>query len=180
MSMQERIGWKTVGRVYKFKDEDGRIAKLLQSGAPIEEVKRLAEDGFLGVEEWEGNVALNEGLQLLIDIIIGEDTTSNKWDSDHANIGVGDGTTSEDASQTGLQGTNKEYEGMDSGYPQRSGQTAIWRATFDGTKANFHWQEFTVVNATDDTGANLLRKVTDKGTKSSGETWTVEIQVTFS
>jgi len=178
--VKDKIGWKAKWARYNWgKDPEGRIYRALRAGASYEEIKEM-----FGVEPevkvTEGNVALNEGLQLLIDIITGIDTTSNKWDSSNAHLGVGDGTTAEDASQTGLQGTNTAFKGMDSGYPQRSGQTAIWRATFGGTEANFSWQEFTVVNASDDTGKNLNRKVADKGTKSSGETWTLELQITFS
>ena len=152
----------------------------MRAGAKISDVAKQFPEAFLGEERFMGNVALNEGLQLLIDIITGVDTTSNKWDSANAHIGVGDGTTSENASQTGLQGSNKAFAGMDSGYPQRSGQTAIFRATFSGDEANFSWQEFTVVNGSNDSATCLNRKVADKGTKASGETWTAELKITFS
>mgnify|MGYP000554196566 CR=1 FL=1 len=177
--MKEKIGWKARWARYNWgKDPEGRIYRALRAGASYEEIAEM-----FGIEPrvdvTEGNVALNEGLQELIDIICGLGSPT-KWDSTNARIGVGDSNTAEDASQTGLQGTNKAFKGMDSGYPQRDGQTAKWRATFGGDEANFHWQEFTVVNAADDSGKNLNRKVADKGTKSSGETWTIELQITFS
>jgi len=152
----------------------------LRAGAKISDVIKQFPEAFLGEERFIGNVALNEGLQLLIDIITGVDTTSNKWDSANAHVGVGDGTAAEDATQTGLQGTNKAFVGMDSGYPSRTNQTVEFRGTFDGNTANFSWQEFTVVNASDDSGTNLNRKVADKGTKASGETWTLSLKITFS
>jgi len=174
MSALDKLKAKTEWTIYKFKDPDGKIYRLLRAGADPNELKPYA------TEKFEGNVLLNEGIQLLIEIITGIDTTSNKWDSSNAHIGVGDSNASEDASQTGLQGSNKAFKGMDSGYPTRSGNTAIWRATFGGDEANFHWYEFTVVNGTDDSATNLNRKVVDKGTKASGETWTVQLEITFS
>jgi hypothetical protein len=102
-------------------------------------------------------------------------------DNSNARLGVGDSNTAEAASQTGLQAaTNKTFKAMDSGYPQRSGQTAEWRATFGSSDANYAWEEYTVVNAADDAGVNLNRKVSSKGTKASGETWTLSLQITFS
>jgi len=185
ISVADKISWKAKWRIWKFHDPDNKIAEFLKNGGSVEDAIKMCQatygkHEFLGLDEFEGNTALNEGLQLLEDIIAGLDTTSNKWDSSNAHLGVGDSNASESASQTGLQGTNKTHEDMDSGYPQRSGQTLKWRSTFDGNTGNHSWQEFTVVNDTDDSGTNLNRKVADKGTKSSGETWTLELQITFS
>jgi hypothetical protein len=94
---------------------------------------------------------------------------------------VGDSNAAESATQTGLQAaTNKTYKAMDATYPQRSNQTAEWRATFGSAEANYAWEEYTVVNAASDTGKNLNRKISSKGTKASGETWTLSLQITFS
>ncbi|MCD6446487.1 hypothetical protein J7L49_06870 [Candidatus Bathyarchaeota archaeon] len=180
MVLNDRIGWKAAWRINKFKDPGGVIAELLRGGAKISDIAKQFPEAFLGEERFEGNIALNEGLQLLIDIITGVDTSSNKWDSSNAHVGVGDGTTAEDASQTGLQGSNKAFVGMDTGYPSRTGQTVEFRGTFDGDTANFDWQEFTVVNGSDDSATCLNRKVADKGSKASGETWTLSLKITFS
>jgi uncharacterized cupin superfamily protein len=178
LRIDEKVGLKSEWQIAKFRDPDGRIARLLQNGAKVEDVRKQFPDAFLGVEKFEGNLALNEGLQELIDIICGLGTPT-KWDNTNARLGVGDSNAAESADQTGLQGTNKTFKAMDTGYPQRSNQTAIWRSTFGPNDANYHWYEYTVVNAADDTGKNLNRKVADKGTKSSGETWTLELQITF-
>jgi hypothetical protein len=106
--------------------------------------------------------------------------TPTKWDNANARLGVGNGNAAESATQTGLQGGSKTFKAMDSGYPQRAGQTAEWRASFGSGDANYAWEEFTVVNASDDAGKNLNRKASSKGTKTSGETWTLSLQVTFS
>jgi uncharacterized cupin superfamily protein len=175
----DKIGWKAHWRIDKFKDSNGG-AKALQAGLSMTEALRLFKDAFLGTEEWDANVALNEGLQELIDIICGLGTPT-KWDNSNARLGVGDSSAAENASQTVLQAsTNKTFKVMDATYPQRSGQTADWRATFGGSDANYAWEEFTVVNASDDTGKNLNRKVASKGTKQAGETWTLSVQVSFS
>jgi hypothetical protein len=180
MEVKEKIGWKAEWRIDKFKDADNIVAEALQKGLSLEEAMIMAGKDYLGSEVFEGNVGLNEGLGELIDIICGLGTPT-KWDNTNARLGVGDSNTAESATQTGLQATtNKAFKAMDTGYPQRSNQTAEWRSTFGSADANFSWQEFTVVNAADDSGKNLNRKVADKGTKASGETWTLSLKITFS
>jgi hypothetical protein len=177
---KDAVSWKSKWRIDKFKDQKGAIAQALQCGLPIEQAIDQFEKEFIDTEKFSPNTALNEGLQELIDLICGLGSPT-KWDSSNARLGVGDSNTSESASQTGLQAqTNKTYKAMDSGYPQRSGQTAEWRATFGGSDANFAWEEYTVVNAASDSGKNLNRKTASKGTKSSGETWVLSLQITLS
>ena len=127
----------------------------------------------------EDNILLNEGIALMWDLFIGGSGTA--FDNATSYIGVGDGTTAAVATQTGLQGTNKAYAGMASGYPQRSGQKMIWRAVFDGDTANHDWREFTVANSNSDAGVNLNRKVdATQGTKGVGQTWTLDLEITLS
>jgi len=168
MQIKEGIKLKTEWRIDKFKDLTGFFAQALPQGISLEEAIALAGQDYLGSEVFEGNVALNEGLGELIDIICGLGTPT-KWDNTNARLGVGNGTAAADPTQTSLQGASKTFKAMDSGYPQRSAQTAEWRATFGTGDANYAWEEFTVVNAADDTGKNLNRKVESKGTKASGE-----------
>jgi hypothetical protein len=177
--IKDKVSWRSVWRIAKFKDAYGVIEDMLRKGAAVEDVMRSFPEAFIGIDEFEGNVALNEGLQLLIDLIAGTGT-GTKWDNTNARLGVGDSNAAESADQTGLQGTNKTFKAMDTGYPTRTNQTCEWRATFGPNDANYHWYEYTVVNAADDTGQNLNRKVADKGTKSIGETWTLSLQITFS
>ena len=176
----DKIGWKAHWRIDKFRDSEDKIAWTLQAGLPLAEALRLYGEAHIGSKEFEANIALNEGLQELIDIICGLGTPT-KWDNTNARLGVGDSNTAESASQTGLQAaTNKTYKAMDTSYPARSNQTAEWRATFGSSEANYAWEEYTVVNASSDTGKNLNRKISSKGTKASGETWTLSLQITFS
>ena len=175
----DRVGWRAYWRLLKFNDPNNEIARTLQAGMSTPQVIRVFSNALLGSENFESNIALNEGLQELIDHICGLGTPT-KWDNTNARLGVGDSNTAEAATQTGLQAaTNKTFKAMDTGYPQRSGQTAEWRATFDSSEANYAWEEYTVVNGSDDSGKNLNRKVASKGTKASGETWTLSLQITF-
>ena len=126
-----------------------------------------------------GNVMLNEGINELWTLVCSSSGTL--FDNSNAYLGVGDGTTAEDATQTGLVGTNKLYKAMDASYPTYgTSQKATWRATFEGSDANFDWQEFTVANGSDDSAKNLNRKVSDQGTKTSGQQWQLSLEITLS
>jgi len=178
--INDKIDWKSEWSIYRFRDPDGKIADMLKNGASIQDVIIFAGNCYIGAEFFEDNVALNEGLGELIDIICGLGTPT-KWDSTNARLGVGDSNAAENATQTGLQAaTNKTWKAMDSGYPSRSNQTVEWRATFGSTEANYAWEEYTVVNAADDSGKNLNRKISSKGTKVSGESWVLSLKITFS
>ncbi len=175
----DKISWKTSWRIDKFRDPTGQIQQALQSGLSAEQATLNYSQAFICTEKFEANLALNEGLQELIDIICGLGTPT-KWDSTNARLGVGDSNTAEAATQTGLQAaTNKVFKAMDASYPVRTNQTVEWRATFGSSDANFAWEEYTIVNAATDEGKNLNRKTASKGTKSSGETWTLSLSITF-
>ena len=134
-----------------------------------------------GESVFEGNVLLNEGINNVLGPVITGTASPTVWDNANARLGVGtDGTTSESASHTGLQGGTTTFVAMSSGYPTFSSQVATWQAEFGGSTGNHDWKEFTVVNASDDTGDNLNRKVSDQGTKASGQTWTLTLEITFS
>jgi len=196
MATIEVLNWKMQWAVIKWRDPEDKVAKALQQGMSIKEARRVFPDSYIRTEKMKPDcgevklhvkpvlgkqrrVALNEGLQELIDIICGLGTPI-KWDASNARLGVGNSNTAADPSQTGLLGANKAFKGMDTGYPAMSSQTAEWRATFGTSEANFAWEEYTVVNAADDSGKNLNRKVESKGTKVSGETWTLSLKITFS
>jgi len=177
MSVKEGAKFGTKFRIDKFRDPSGEIAKFLRNGGSVEEaIRRFG--GYLGSSKFEGNVMLNEGIQALWDLICGLATVT-KWDSTNARTGVGDDTTAEDPTQTGLIATvNVLYKGMDTGYPVRSAQTVDWRSTYDGTEANYAWNEFTVDNGSAAL-QNLNRKVSAQGTKTSGQTWVLTVSITL-
>lgn len=157
-----RLALKTKIIVRKFANEEA-----LKKNEPYE------------VKETEGNIGLNEGIGELWDLACGLGTPI-KYDATSARLAVSDNTAAELATQIGLQGATGANASMDSGYPSRSTQTLSLRSTYGGTVANWPWNEFTVVNATADTGKNLIRKVSLQGTKTSGQTWELTIQITMS
>ena len=157
-----RLGLKTQFQVRKFQNDGDYSADR-----PYE------------VSEFEGNIGLNEGIAELWDLACGLGSPT-AFNNANAQTGVGDSSAAEAATQTDLQAAvNKTYKGMDASYPSRSAQTVSFRSTYGGTDANYAWNEFIVRN-----GAtalkDLIRKVSAQGTKTSGQTWELTIQVTMS
>lgn len=106
--------------------------------------------------------------------------TPTAFNNANARLGVGDSSAAEAATQTDLQAAaNKTYKSMSASYPSRAAQTVTWRAVFASADANYAWAEFCV-----DNGATALktlnRKVSAQGTKASGQTWTLDLQITLS
>ena len=160
--MEDKIGYKPVWIIRKFENDEA-----------------YQENRHFEVKEIEGNLLLNEGITRLANLLIGGGGTA--FNNANAYIGVGDSSTAASASQTGLQAaTNKLYKAMEATYPQLASQTITWRAVFGSTDANFAWNEFTVANGNSDASENLNRKVSAQGTKSSGQTWTLDLTVIFS
>lgn len=129
---------------------------------------------------FEGNALLNEGINLIWSLAAGGAGTV--FSNANAYLGVGDSSTAVDPSQTGLQAaTNKLYKAMDATYPTYgTSQKITFRSTFGGSEANFGWQEFTVANGNSDSAVNMNRKVSDQGTKVSGQTWELTLEITLS
>ena len=177
---KDHVSWKAKWNLTKFKDADNKIAETLQAGASTYQIISENPEAFLGSESWEHNLALNEGLGELIDLAFGLGSPT-AFDGTAGYLGVGDSATAASASQTGLQAaTNKTYVVFDDSYPARTNQTVECRATFGSAVGNHGWQEFTIANGDSDAAKNLNRKVEDKGTKASGESWTLSLSITFS
>lgn len=130
------------------------------------------------VEEVPGNLLLNEGIQEIWDLVIAAGGTT-AYNNANADIGVGDSSTAEAATQTDLSAaTNKLFKGMNATFPSRSSQTVSWQSDFLTGEANYAWAEWSVRNG-NTRNKNLNRKVQSLGTKASG-TWTLTAQVTLS
>jgi hypothetical protein len=155
MEVKEGIKLKGLWRIEKY-DEKGNLIET---------------------SEFE-NLFLNSGINEIWKLVTGNGGTA--FTNSTAQIGVGDSTTAESATQTDLQATtNKTYKAMDSGYPTSgTGQQAIFRATFGGSDANYAWQEFVIKNST--SGICLNRKVSNQGTKASGQTWAITVTLSLS
>ena len=163
---------KTKWIITRYPDE-----KAFRNGTPMPVID--ANGRVLpAVSVIESNILLNVGIGEMWDLIcsLGSPTA---YSNANAQVGVGDSSTAEDASQTDLQGTNKAWVGMSAGYPQRSGTTVTFRGEFDGSTGNFDWREFAVRNGA--TANKLMnRKVDNQGTKVSGQVWTLDLQITLS
>lgn len=131
------------------------------------------------VEEFDGNLLLNEGITEMLTLLIGGAATP--FNVANAYIGVGESTVAAAPTQTGLQATiNKTYRPMDATYPQVSNQTVTFRATFGAGEAAFAWNEFTLANGNSDNAVNLCRKVENHGVKASADTWVLSLSITLS
>lgn len=171
--IEEKLSYRTQWTIRRYADDAafaaGQASDVIDDGGNVLPAESVVN----------GNLLLQEGIQLLEDLLIGAGGTA--YNNANAYLGVGDSNTAEAAGQTGLQAaSNKTYKPMQATYPQRSAQTITWRAVFAGSDANYAWNEFTIVNASTDTGTNLNRKVSAQGTKASGQTWTLDVTLSIS
>jgi len=172
--------WDTDIYCWKFHDPDNKYSRLSKAGIPMDAIvdAATANNDFLGLQHVHGNVALNEGLAVVGDLIIGAGSPTNYAS---AYIGVGDSDTAAAATQTALQAaTNKAYAAMDSTFPKRTNQTLSFKATFGAGTGSFAWKEVTVINSSTDAGANLNRKTGDWGTKGASDSYSIQVDITLS
>ncbi len=123
-----------------------------------------------------GNMFLNEGINALWSLVCGGAETS--YSNANARLGVGDSTAGAAATQTALQaGANVLFKGMDATFPTfGTAQKATFKSTFASAEGNFAWQEWGIDNGAT-ANKNLNRKVESLGTKSSGTTWTLSVDL---
>jgi hypothetical protein len=161
-AIQDKIIGKKVWTIRKYKNDED-----YKAGRPFE------------VSKFFDNLLLNEGITALQNLLTGAAETA--FNNANSYLGVGDDNTAENATQTGLlAATNKLYKAMEATYPQISAQTTTWRSVFGSSDANWAWNEFTVANGNSDAADNLNRKVSAQGTKAAGQTWTLDLQITWS
>lgn len=155
-SQADHLGWKTEWQITKYEDD--------QASNPYE------------VITFDGNLALNEGITEVMDLITGAAATA--YSAANTYLGVGADSTAAAAAQTGLIApSNKFYQLVDS--VSKSGQTITWQATFGSGSANFAWEEFTIANGSSDSADNLNRKVSSQGTKASPNIWILQCKITL-
>lgn len=149
---------------------------LIEKYASDEDFK---EKTAYDISEFKDNKFLVEGINELWKLACST-LSPTAYDTANARVGVGDSTVTEDETQTALQSsTATSLVAMDTGYPDvATSKTAKFRGTFDGDTANFSWQEFTVDNG-NTANKNLNRKVSNQGTKTSGQTWVLTIELSI-
>ena len=160
---KDQVAWKPIWTISKYVDEAAYHRGEVDA-----------------VEVIEGNLALNEGINALWNILCGNGS-NNLFDATNAHIGVGDSSTAAAAAQTGLQAsTNKLYKGMDETFPTSgTNQKATWQSTFTGAEANFAWNELSLANGDSDAADNLNRIAQVMGVKVLPAVWTVTLEITL-
>lgn len=108
-------------------------------------------------------------------------TGGTQYANANAYLGVGTSATAANIADTAL-GAGAVYKAMDVSYPAISGtntETCTWRATYGVSDANQAWAEFGIF--TSNAGANMLNHVISaQGTKTSGQTWQLDMAITLS
>lgn len=127
---------------------------------------------------FKGNMMLNEGIDEIWNLVSGSGGTA--YNNANARCGVGDSAVAEAATQTDLQaGVNKLYKAQNASFPTTGTQKITFQCDFTGAEANFAWNEFTVDNG-GTALKNLNRKVSAQGTKTSGQVWTLLLEIALS
>lgn len=125
-----------------------------------------------------GNLLMTAGATALFTKLTGGAGTT--FSNANAYIGIGDSTDTEDVADTDLQASsNKVRKAMDATFPSISGASATWQATFGTGDANFDWNEWGIFNASS-SGTMLNRKVSALGTKTSADSWELEVTTSLS
>lgn len=151
----------------------------LKAGLSLKDAKEKYGDYYKGREFAGYNLLLNEGINALWTLVAGGSETP--YNNANARLGVGDSTTAAAATQTGLQAaTNFLFKAMDASFPTAgTAQKITFRSTFGSSEANFAWQEFSADNG-NTANKNLNRLVSAQGTKTSGQTWQLTLDITLS
>ncbi len=129
------------------------------------------------VKEFDGNLLTNAGMNHIWGLACG-DVLDDLATAPVLIVGTGSGAaTVDDVEGTFTAGVK---EGMEGGYPTfGTSQKATWKASYDGDTANQAWAEFGLLTKTTD-GILINRKVSDQGTKTSGQTWELELEISLS
>ena len=157
---------------YNYRQIAAKIGKPVVKSIDIAHAIKGWKPGFL-------NLMLDEGVDIIWDLI-NESNAVDYYTNALARMGVGNSTTAAAKTDTGLIGGSTVFLAMVATYPL---STTAQRVDFKGSAADgigeFAWEEFSVDNGTTPND-NLQRLVSAKGTKSTGEVWTAEVQITGS
>lgn len=105
--------------------------------------------------------------------------SATAFNNANSQLGVGDSTTAFAATQTDLQAaTNKLRKGMEATYPTLATNVLTFRSLFGTAEANFAWAEWGVFNAAA-AGTMMNRKVDALGTKTSAQSWQLDVTITI-
>lgn len=138
----------------------------------------------------------NQGRIFIAGGIIGIDPNQDPsapvlFDEANAAIGVGDTNTAYSAADTDLKGavygTNKDKQGMETGYPTIASNAITFRSLFPTDQANYAWEEWGVFNFTAETvpsaaaGEYMLNRLNESlGSKTAAQSWQITVELTVS
>lgn len=130
------------------------------------------------VVSFDGNLLVNEGINEVWKLICG--SGGAQFSNALANLIVGTGSGAAATTDTEATFTSGVKKAMDASYPTYgTSQKATWKATYGSGDANQAWNEFGVLNNAT-SGKLMNRKVSSQGTKTSGQTWELTIEITLS
>ena len=118
----------------------------------------------------------NAGRNMIGALLVGQATTA--FTSTAAHIAVGNSSTAFASADTDMQGSETARKAMDTGFPTRTLNSLVFRATFSAGEANLSggWEEWGVTNSA--VGGTLLnRAVSALGEKTAAQTWQVTCSV---
>ena len=130
------------------------------------------------ISKFEGNLLTNAGINNIWSLAAGGAGTA--WAHATSAIAVGTNATAATAADTAL-GTESARVASATSYPTYgTSQQIVFQSSFDGSTANVHWQEFGVFNNVTSGGTMLNHKISDQGTKSSGQVWQISCTIILS
>lgn len=193
----EGLRWVSAGIVEKWDPDQVEAAKK----AAGKNGRLEREDLYTHVgepteitEDPPSNLLCNNGINRLLNLLIGTASIVGYTVATSARIGVGNDNTAAAAANTDLTAaagsSNRYFQTCAASYPQVSAQTLTAQSTFGTADGNFAWQEWgidgngasgTTVGINDATHAALLNhKVASLGTKVSGASWTFTVTIVVS
>lgn len=141
----------------------------------------------------EGNLITLEGMKTLWKCITQSSDSFNYFDQANTRIGIGNGSTPATINDTDLNGSSKVYQSLVANgisYDDEAGSTAsgnsasiTLKAQFDGTTANYEWNEWGIFNGDKSQVSPtvpvvmLNHKVESMGIKVNGSVWVVEARI---
>ena len=171
----DRVERSTVWGVRRWdNDEEFKKQKIYD-----EDEAKECFDGMPQFSTIYGNVLCDVGIQNLLKL--GMTSGGTQWANGNANLGVGTSATGEVHGDTALT-AGAVYQAMDSTWPQIGGtySTVItFQSTYASGSANISWQEFGCFTAASATNM-LNHKTSNQGTKTAGQSWQLQLAITFS
>jgi len=129
--------------------------------------------------EMQGNCLCNEGIEEWFKLIA--TTGGVQYNNAGAYLIVGTGSGAADPDDTQATFTAGVTKGMEASYPVVSAAAdhkCTWKSSYGSAEANQVWAEFGLLNHAT-TGKLANRKVSAEGTKTSGQTWELSLEITL-